>query len=302
MYRAIRRNRIATFVIIAVYLVIVAAVAVGLSLLFHSPWWGIGLGILAMIHIAWVWAGAARTIERMMKTHRVTVEEEPRLYHAVENLAIRNGMPMPAIGVDEETLDINAYAIGFSPKRAVVAASRGALNALDSVELEAIMAHEMSHIRNGDTRVKVLLFGLVGFFQLLAQILIIGGTRVSATSGESGGGSKKNSGAMLGGFLVVLGFVFMVLGYVIGPLVQNGVSRRRELLADASGVEMTRFIPGMVSAFHRMEAEDQTGASGPLAIFYTHRRARRGIAYLFTATHPPTWLRIEKLEEMEAAF
>lgn len=306
MYRAIARNKRTTVFLIAGYIVVVVGVGVGLSFLINSIWPVIFLSAFAALHVLWAWFRAYKEIERSMNSQRVTRREEPRLFHVVETLAIRNGMPMPVVKV-EEVDGINAWASGMRADQSIVGATRGALNKLDNTELEAVMAHEMSHIKNGDIRVTVLIMALVQFMQMIAFILFA----IAAGAGQSNNRSKKNkkSGSGAGVIAVLalaLGFVFMIVGYIIGPIVQSAVSRQREYLADASGVEMTRFSPGFIGLFRKLEDEEfggaQGAADGAMGAFYTYRRPRRGLGYIFNATHPPTWKRIERMEKMADAM
>ena len=306
MYSAIARNRRTTVLLIVGYVIIVVGVGVGFSFLLNSVWPVVVFSILAGLHVVFAWFRGERMCERAMRDHRVTAKDEPRFYRAVETLAIRNGMAMPKLAGDERDRSINAYAMGMRPDRAVIGVTRGALLQLDNTELEAVMSHEMSHIKNGDTRVKVLIMALVGFMQLIALILIVGAGQAGAESNRSNDRDNRGSAAAIGVVLLVLGFVFLIIGFVVGPIIQSAVSRQREFLADASGVEMTRFAPGMISLFRKFEIEEfgTTGASDStaLGIFYAYRRPRRGLAYLFTATHPPTYKRIERIEEIEYSF
>jgi heat shock protein HtpX len=311
MYSAIARNRRTTVVLIISYIAIIVGIGIGFSFLFNSIWPVIVLSILVGIHVVYAWFRGGAMVERAMNDHRVTARDEPRFFRAVDTLAIRNGMPMPKLAVDERDLTINAYAAGMRPDKAVVGITRGALNNLDNTELEALLSHEMSHIKNGDMRVKTLVTALVGFMQLVAIILI----GVSVGVGTSGSGSNSGSAerdknraglAVLGVVVLVLGFVFVIVGFIVGPIVRSAVSRQREYLADASGVEMTRFVPGMISLFRKMEYEEfgTTGVadSSALGMFYAYRRPRRGLAYLLNATHPPTYKRIERVASMERNF
>lgn len=302
MHSAIARNKRTTVFLIVGYIIVVVGVGVGLSFLLASIWPVIILSVFAALHVLFAWFRSARLINNAFHANTVTRREEPRLVSIVETLAMRNGMPVPTIEIVEDD-DINAFAMGMRPDRAIVGATRGALNKLDNTELEAVMAHEMAHIKNGDTRVKMLVVALVGFMQLIAMILI---AIVVGAGASNNNGGKKNGGnplAVLAIIAFALGLVFLIVGYIIGPIVQSAVSRQRELLADASGVEMTRFAPGFVSLFRKFEeAEQGAGASGTLSIFYTYRRPRRGLLYLFTATHPPTWKRIERMEAMANAM
>lgn len=305
MYSAIARNKRTTVFLIISYIAIIVGIGVGFSFLFNSIWPVIVMSVLVSVHVVFAWFQGGAWVERAMNDHRVTARDEPRFYRVIETLAIRNGMPMPKLAVDERDLTINAYAAGMRPDKAIVGVTRGALDNLDNTELEAVMSHEMSHIKNGDMRVKTLVTALVGFMQLIAIILI--GIGVGTADSNANDRDKNRGGlAALGIVILVLGFVFVIVGFVVGPIVRSAVSRQREFLADASGVEMTRFVPGMVSLFRKMEYEEfgTTGVadSSALGMFYAYRRPRRGLAYLFNATHPPTYKRIQRVQAMEQNF
>jgi heat shock protein HtpX len=304
MYSAIARNKRATVILIVTYISLIVALGIAMSVALKSVWPVIILSVLTAVHVLWTWFGAERACEQAMRSHNVGARDEPRFYRTVETLAIRNGMPMPRLKVQEESF-INAYAMGMRPEKSVVGVTRGALNELDNTELEAVMAHEMSHIKNGDSRMNILIASLVQFMQIIVIVLILG----AGTASDNNQNKDKDSragGAALGVFLLLVAIPFILVGFIIGPIVNAAVSRQREFLADASGVEMTRFVPGMVGLFRKLEMQEfgTTGAAkGPvLGIFYTYRRPRRGIAYLFTATHPHTYKRIERVEEMERNF
>ena len=304
MYSAIARNKRTTVILIVAYIFIVTGVGVALSWVFGSVWPAIILGGVSIVHVVLTWFYGGRWVEAALHSHRVSAKDEPRFYRTVENLAIRNGMPIPALGV-EEVDAINAYAMGLRRDRAVVGVTRGALDNLDNVELEALLSHEMAHIRNGDSRVKVLVMGLVGAMQLIAIILIGAGAQTANQANARRDNRDSGGAAVVGGFRVVLGLVFWIVGYVVGPIVQSAVSRQREYLADASGVEMTRFAPGMISLFRKFEASESgaisSAANVAMGMFYAYRRRRRGLGYLFTATHPPTWKRIERIQAIAKA-
>ena len=215
-----------------------------------------------------------------------------RLRNVVEEIAIASGVPVPKLYVMEEEAAINAFAAGFSPSDAVVAVTRGALERLNRDELQGVIAHEFSHILNGDMRLNVRLIGV------LFGILMIGliGRKV-LEYGRFGGSRNRNAGALL-----VAALVAMVIGYVglfFGRLIKAGVSRSRERLADASAVQFTRQTAGLAGALkkiagvgegsrlsHRGDAEE-----------VSHMLFGDGVGFssLF-ATHPPLLERIRALE------
>ncbi|HEY1069596.1 MAG TPA: M48 family metallopeptidase [Thermomonas sp.] len=215
-----------------------------------------------------------------------------RLRNVVEEMAIASGVPVPKLYVMEEEAGINAFAAGFSPADAVVAVTRGALERLNRDELQGVVAHEFSHVLNGDMRLNVRLIGV------LFGILMIGliGRKV-LEYGRFGGSRNKNAGALL-----VAALVAMVVGYVglfFGRMIKAGVSRSRERLADASAVQFTRQTAGLAGALKKiagLEAGARLNHRGD-AEEVSHMLFGDGIGFsgLF-ATHPPLLERIQALE------
>ena len=301
MYRAIAKNKRTTILIITGYALIVIGLGVWASIALQSPWPAI---IIIGVAATWVSVSLAKGIklaQYLGHWKQISRADEFQLYVTVENLAIRNGMPMPIICIDDSP-EINAFAVGMSPKKAIVGATTGALNALDSTELEAVMAHEMSHIKNYDTRVQMVITALVGSMSFLAMLcwaFVIG----ALAGGASESRKEDNKGGAV--FMVIAivaivpAIVFSILAWILGPLFSAAVSRQREYLADASGVEMTRYPDGMISLLRKLQAQEKGMAVHELAVaaFYYHNE-RGGIKQLFTSTHPPTQKRIERVEDM----
>lgn len=215
-----------------------------------------------------------------------------RLRNVVEEIAIASGVPVPKLYVLEEEAGINAFAAGFSPSDAVVAVTRGALERLNRDELQGVIAHEFSHILNGDMRLNVRLIGV------LFGILMIGliGRKV-LQYGRFGGGRNRNGGAIL-----IAALVAMVVGYVglfFGRMIKAGVSRSRERLADASAVQFTRQTAGLAGALKKIagvEEGSRLNRRGD-AEEVSHMLFGDGLGFsgLF-ATHPPLLERIRALE------
>lgn len=215
-----------------------------------------------------------------------------RLRNVVEEIAIASGVPVPKLYVMEEEAAINAFAAGFSPSDAVVAVTRGTLERLNRDELQGVIAHEFSHILNGDMRLNVRLIGV------LFGILMIGliGRKV-LEYGRFGGSRNKNAGALL-----VAALVAMVVGYVglfFGRLIKAGVSRSRERLADASAVQFTRQTAGLAGALKKIAGVDSGSRLSHRgdAEEVSHMLFGDGVGFssLF-ATHPPLLERIRALE------
>jgi len=211
--------------------------------------------------------------------------QEKQLVNIVQEMAIASSAPVPAVYVLEEEPGINAVSIGFRPRESAIALTRGALDSLSRDQLQAVVAHEMAHILNGDTRLNMiaisLVFGLAGIF-------IIGLGIMFPDEGE-------------GSFLIGLPLAFIgLLGAISGKLIQVRICRQREFLADACAVQYTRYAPALAGALRAIESNPDKSqvkhaASRELAhMFFAERAKRRWL--LFFRTHPKPGQRISRLE------
>jgi heat shock protein HtpX len=235
----------------------------------------------------------------MSRAQPASVEEFPRLHNIVEGLCIAAGLPKPRLYVIQDEAP-NAFATGRDPKHAAVAVTTGLLEKMNRIELEAVLAHELSHVKNYDILVSTLAVTLVGAVALLSDIGI--------RSLWFGGGRRNrddNGGA--GALLMIIALVFLVLAPIAAKLMQLAVSRRRETLADFSGVEMTRYPPGMVAALEKLRDDQTVVRSGSRATAHLWieqpmaRTKEEGpwsrLNGLFD-THPPLEERIAALREL----
>jgi len=227
------------------------------------------------------------------------VPDERRLLNVVEEMALASGVPVPKVFILEEEPGINAFAAGYSPDDAAVAVTRGLLDVLDRDELQGVIAHEFSHILNGDMRINIRLIGVVAGILLLAQIgeiLIRTGFYSSAGSRRDGKNSNSAAGlALFGLALVIIGSV----GVLFGNLIKAAISRQREFLADASAVQFTRNPHGIAGALKKIGAISQGSIIvAPNASEASHMFFSDGIARIFSlfATHPPLEDRIRALD------
>jgi heat shock protein HtpX len=226
----------------------------------------------------------ARRVERK--------EEAPELWRRVENLAITAGLPMPRVYISNEDAP-NAFAAGRNPKQAIVCVTTGLLSRLDEEELEGVLAHELSHIRNYDVRLMTWAAVLAGSIALLANILL--------RSLWFGGGDRGRGG---GANILIL--VAIVASAILAPIaaivIQAAISRRREYVADASGAELTRYPAGLASALRVISANAKPSKSlSDPSIAHLMIAPQLGpggkVSKLFS-THPPTEERIARLEQM----
>jgi Zn-dependent protease with chaperone function len=242
-------------------------------------------------------AGGGSVVAERLNGRRVTPNStdpvERRLLNVVEEMALASGVPVPPVYLMSEEQGINAFAAGFSTGDAVVGVTRGCAEQLTRDQLQGVIAHEFSHILNGDMRLNLRLIGV------LHGILIMGlvGRELLRIAGHSGGGrSRKNDGAA---FLMIISLVFMVLGFVglfFGNLIKAAVSRQREFLADASAVQFTRNPGGIAGALRRIGAAVfGSKLVNPRAAEASHMYFAEGLTSLF-ATHPPLDERIRRLD------
>ncbi len=264
---------------------------------------GIGLGVTSVVGMGSFvrtlsLRGGGKTVAEMMGGRLVSGNPrgnlEKRLLNVVEEIAIASGTPVPQVYVMEKESGINAFAAGYSSGDAVVAVTRGTLEKLNRSELQGVIAHEFSHIINGDMRLNIRLIGIL--FGIL-MVALIG--RLLFRWGAIGGRSRDNNGVPL----VVLGLGLLIMGYVgvfFGNLIKAAVSRQREYLADASAVQFTRDPDGIAGALKKIGG-DVNGAiiNHPDAEELSHAYFEEGVPHLFSslfATHPPLPERIRKIQ------
>jgi len=231
------------------------------------------------------------------------------LYRLVENLTITAGLPMPKVYIIEDSAP-NAFATGRDPKHAVVCVTTGILQKLDKVELEGVIAHELSHIGNYDIRVMTMVVVLVGAITLLADWML----RASFWGGKKR--SNDNGGGQIGAIIAIAGLVLVILSPIIATLLKLAVSRKREFLADASGAMLTRHPEGLARALEKIsrDTEPLEAANKATAHMYivnpfhednnsstmgaaSKSQSTGWLAGLFN-THPPIEERVKRLREM----
>ncbi|MBI2621703.1 MAG: M48 family metallopeptidase [Candidatus Levybacteria bacterium] len=220
-----------------------------------------------------------------------TKKEFPDYYRTVENLSIGAGLPMPKIYVINDPSP-NAFATGRDPKHAVVAATTGLLGMMKESELEGVIAHELSHIKNYDIRLMGILAILVGFVVILSDLFI----RATFFSR-----SDRNQG---GAIFLIIAIVLAILSPIAAMLIQTAVSRKREFLADASGVLLTRYPEGLASALEKLRNDHtppKTASNATAHLFienpFEHKKVKNFFTGLFN-THPPLDERIKILRNM----
>ncbi|MDD2758341.1 MAG: M48 family metallopeptidase [Patescibacteria group bacterium] len=218
------------------------------------------------------------------------------VFHLVENLCIAAGTPMPKIYLIEDPA-INAFATGRDPKNASIAVTRGAIEKLTNEELEGVIAHELSHIKNYDIRFMMLVAVMVGAITIMADFMLRSGGLF-----RGGKSDNRDGGSQLFAILMIVGIILAILSPLIAELIKLAISRRREYLADASSALLTRYPEGLANALEKIANENlpmkkASTATAHLFIANPFKGGRKKFAALMS-THPPVEDRIQKLRTM----
>jgi heat shock protein HtpX len=290
LYQERSRNIWRTALLMTVFLAIVVGIGYFVAYYYHSPsilYVAIVFAVFMNIYSYWF---SDRQVLSMTNARPASREEFFDFYTVTENLAITAGIKMPKLYVIDDPAP-NAFATGRNEAHAVVAATTGLLSMMTRQELEGVIAHELSHIRNRDMLLMTVAVVLAGFIAIIADIFL----RVSFWGGGSRDDNNKG-----GGLLLVLGIVALVLAPIAAQLIQLAISRRREYLADASGALLTRYPEGLASALQKIGGYTRpmlkvSHATSHLFIGDPYGpKATDWINRLFS-THPPTADRVKAL-------
>ncbi|MBN8963695.1 MAG: M48 family metallopeptidase [Rhizobiales bacterium] len=227
----------------------------------------------------------------------VTRAEQPRLYNQLENLCISRGIPMPKLKVMDSPA-LNAFATGLNPRQYAITVTSGLLNNLDDAEVEAVLGHELTHIRNGDVQlmvVAVIIAGVVGFFgELFFRIFFNNGFRIGSGRSSSSDSDRKGGGGGGAIVAVLIAVALIALAWILSQVVRFALSRSREFLADAGSVELTKNPDAMISALRKIENRGELPGATSAVMEMCVDNPREGFADLF-ATHPSVDERIKAL-------
>jgi len=243
----------------------------------------------------WIWIAYRfnqSMIDMVTGARDVTRQEEPRLYNLLENLCISRGIPMPKLKIMEDHA-LNAYASGMNEKQYAVTVTTGLLNALDDAEIEAVLGHELTHIRNGDVRMMVIAMIMAGVISFFAEMVF----RMFFQSGSgwgrsSGGSSDRGKGGA--GIAIVIAIALIVVAWFLSVVIRFSLSRKREFLADAGAVELTKNPDAMISALRKIENRGELEGSTSAVMEMCVDNPRQGFSDLF-ATHPSVDSRVTAL-------
>src|ERR1700691_4003249 len=228
-------------------------------------------------------------IDAVTGGREVTRREEPRLYNLLENLCVSRGITMPKLKVMESDA-LNAFATGMNQRQYSITVTSGLLNVLDDAEIESVLGHELTHIRNGDVRmmvIAVIIAGAISFFaELFFRMWFYGGFRGPRSSGD-----RRGNGA---GLAIVIAIGLIVVAYVLSFVIRLALSRSRELLADAGSVELTKNPDAMISALRKIEGRGELPGATSAVMEMCIDNPREGFGELFD-THPSVESRVAAL-------
>jgi heat shock protein HtpX len=302
MYSAITANKRNTVIIILVFLVLIAALGWLAAYIYGGGTWGITIATVvgAGLYAWFQYYNAGSIAVATSGAVQIEMKDNPRLWRVVENLSITNGMPMPKVYIVTDPSP-NAFASGRDPEHAVVAATTGLLDIMTDAELEGVMAHEMGHVKNFDIRVSTMVFGLVVAIGFLADFMF----RMAFWAGQGArGGDRDNAAGAIALASLVFALFASVIAYLLGPLIQAGISRQREYLADATGAMTTRNPEGLASALHKLGeyGKPLQRQSASMAHMWMADPLKPGFLARIYATHPPIADRIKRLLEIGGKF
>ena len=291
LHKTIFKKGIDIYIIIG-FVVLIGLIATAFAVYYGDAWIAVWTIIIAAIYAAIQYFAAGSVAVLMTGAEPIAKKDNPRLYNIVENLSITTGLPMPKVYIVNDQAP-NAFATGRDPEHAIVAATTGLMDIMDDKELTAVMAHEMSHVKNYDIRVSMIVFGLVCMVGLISDIafrMMFYGNR-----------RRNNEGSPMGYLLII---VAAILSPILAAIAQMAVSRQREYLADASAVNITRYPEGMIDALKKLQAHSQPMKSQNTAAapMYINNPLRKGFFTDLFSTHPAIEKRIERLENGKTNF
>jgi len=288
LFDQIARNKRKTWLLLLVFFLLLGLVGYGVGYL----WLGSGFGglILALV-IGFIYAvtmifQSTNVVMAMNGAREVDEQSAPNLYHVVEDMAMVAQIPMPRVFIVNDP-SMNAFATGSSPKNAAVAATTGLLAVMNREELEGVIGHEVSHIRNYDIRISTMLAGMA------RNMMFWGG-------GRRRNDDDRNGSSGLEIILLIISLIAIILAPLAATLVQLAISRQREFLADASSVELTRNPQGMINALLKLDNSEPMQHhvdDASAALYINDPKKESGLQKLFY-THPPISERVERLKQM----
>jgi heat shock protein HtpX len=244
------------------------------------------VGTLIWLWVAWQFH--QNMIDTVVNGHDVSREEEPRLYNLLENLCISRGIPMPKLKIVDDSA-LNAFATGMNEKQYAISVTRGLMNRLDDKELEAVLGHELTHIRNGDVRLMMIAVVIAGVISFFGELIFRGILRSGVGGGRSSGNRK--GGAAIA---ILIALAAVAIAWLLSIVIRFSLSRTREYLADAGAVELTKNPDAMIMALRKIENRGELKGATAFVMEMCVDNPHSGFVDIFS-THPSIDDRVEAL-------
>ena len=297
LFDQIASNKRRTWVLLVAFFALLALIGAAVGYLWlDSPFGGMAIAfIIGGIYAVSMIFQSTEIVMSMNGAREVSEQEAPELYHVVQDMAMVAQIPMPRVFIVEDTSP-NAFATGSKPENAAVAATTGLLALMNREELESVMGHEVSHIRNYDIRISTIAVALTSAVTMLSSM-------AGRMMWFGGGGRRRNNRDNdngLGIVLMIVSLLALLLAPLAATLVQLAISRQREYLADASSVELTRNPKGMINALLKLDNSqpmEHHVDDASAALYINDPKKKGGLQKLFY-THPPISDRVERLKNM----
>lgn len=291
--RDVKKNKIKTGVVVTFFFTLVALFIYFVSLwLFDDTIIAIVIGVLFSFFSSFIsYYNSDKIVLSLNKARVATKEEYRQLNDILEGLCLATGLPMPKLYVMEDSA-MNAFATGRNPKHAVICVTTGLLNRLDKYEIEGVLAHELSHIKNYDILLSTVVVVMVGFIVIISDLFSRGFYRHS----------KDDDDNKASGILMIIGLIFIILAPIFAKLVQFAISRNREYLADASAVEITRNKDGLINALRKIDADVEileNANKSSESLYIINPLKGKKVKDSLWSTHPNTLNRIERLQKIQ---
>ncbi len=292
VFQRVRSNKLKSWIVIFLFFIFAGLLAAALGWYFGNIIYGYVIVLpLSIIYLFISLFSGDKVLLSTTGAKEVEKSDYPHLFHTVEGLSLAAGVPKPKCYVIEDSA-LNAFATGRNPENSSVAVTTGLLEKLNREELEGVLSHEISHIKNYDIRIMMLASVLLGITTLISDIFL--------RSMIFGGGRKSEGG---GALLLLIGVALAILSPIIAQMIKLAVSRKREYIADANGAILSRNPSGLASALEKISndpdplVDNANKATAHLFISTPFKKSKSMISKLFS-THPPIEERIEKLKEM----
>lgn len=290
-YDQIQKNKIKSVILMAIIIIFFILLGYIIAILVDPSYFFIIMIISIIFSLSYTWYGyhnSDKIALRSVGAYPASPTTHRQYFNSVEGLCLASGLPMPRLFVMPGE-QINAFASGKDPKNAVICVTEGSLRKLNKQEIEGVLAHELSHIANYDIRFMTLTAVLVGMVAIAAEIFLR-----SMRIGGRGSSNREGKGNAV---LLLIGLLLSILAPIVVQLVQLAVSRKREYVADAHGVKLTRYPQGLINALVKIKGDAPMRVNKAVASLFLSDPFKRKLQTIFS-THPPLESRIEILKRM----